>query len=51
MGRKESSPVMPPEPPEAYWQAIKYVIIGLTVLMVLAVLAAVVVVLRLVPWS
>ncbi len=36
---------------EAYWQAMKYVIIGLAVLMALALVLAVIVVLRMIPWD
>lgn len=36
---------------EAYWQAMKYVIIGLTALMVVALILAVMVLLRVIPWS
>jgi len=40
-----------PDHSEAYWAAMKYVIIGLTGLMILALILAVIVVLRLIPWS
>jgi hypothetical protein len=44
-------PATRPEHSEAYWQTMKYVIIGLGALMVVAIALAVVVVLRIVPWS
>lgn len=40
-----------PEHSEAYWSAIKYVILGLAALMVVALVLAVAVALRSVPWS
>jgi|GEM_PF-2886813 hypothetical protein len=40
-----------PEHSEAYWTAIKYVILALTGLMIVALVLALVIVLRLVPWS
>jgi uncharacterized membrane protein YuzA (DUF378 family) len=40
-----------PDHSETYWAAMKYVIIGLTGLMILALILAVIVVLRLIPWS
>ncbi|MCL4394719.1 MAG: hypothetical protein M1482_07935 [Chloroflexi bacterium] len=36
---------------EAYWQAMKYIIIGLAMLMALALVLAVIVLLRVIPWS
>ena len=36
---------------EAYWQAVKYVIIGLAVLMVLALALVVILLFRVIPWS
>jgi hypothetical protein len=36
---------------EAYWAAMKYVIIALTGLMIVALILALIVVLRLIPWS
>jgi hypothetical protein len=44
-------PATRPEHSEAYWQTMKYVIIGLAVLMVIAIVFAVIVVLRVIPWS
>jgi hypothetical protein len=44
-------PATRPEHSEAYWQAMKYVIIGLGALMVLALALAVIVILRIIPWS
>ncbi len=44
-------PATRPEHSEAYWQAMKYLIIGLGALMILAVALAVIVVLRIIPWS
>lgn len=40
-----------PEHSEVYWQTTKYVIIALTGLMIVALILALVVVLRLVPWN
>ncbi len=40
-----------PEHSEAYWQAIKYVIVGLAALMTVALALAVIVLLRVIPWS
>jgi len=40
-----------PEHSEAYWQTMKYVIIALTGLMIVALILALIVVLRLIPWS
>jgi hypothetical protein len=48
---RRPSPPTRPEHSEAYWQAIQYVILGLGALMVLALVLAVMVVLRVVPWS
>ncbi len=44
-------PVTRPEHSEAYWQTAKYIIIGLTVLMVGAIVLAIFVALRIIPWS
>ncbi len=49
--RKTISPPTRPEHSEAYWQTMKYVIIGLGMLMVIALILAVVVVLRIIPWN
>lgn len=43
-------PATRPEHSEAYWQTAKYLILGLGILMVLALVLAVVVALRLIPW-
>lgn len=51
MDKRQSPPALPHNHSEAYWQVMKYLIVGLAVLMALAVLAAIVVVLRLIPWS
>ena len=40
-----------PEHSETYWQAIKYVILGLAALMILALALAMMVLLRALPWS
>ncbi len=40
-----------PEHSEAYWQVMRYVIIGLVVLMTIALVLAVIVLLRVIPWS
>ena len=44
------NPPTRPEHSEAYWQAIKYVIIALGALMVIALVLAVIVLLRVIPW-
>jgi hypothetical protein len=44
------NPPTRPEHSEAYWQAIKWVIIALAVLMVIALALAVIVLLRVIPW-
>ena len=44
-------PATRPEHSEAYWQTMKYVIIGLAALMILVLILAVIVVLRIIPWS
>ncbi len=49
--RKTIRPTTRPEHSEAYWQTMKYVILGLGVLMVIALILAVVVILRIIPWS
>ena len=45
-----SRPATRPEHSEAYWQTAKYLILGLGALMVLALVLAVVVALRIIPW-
>lgn len=53
----ETNPTSRPRPPtrpehsEAYWQTAKYVIVGLAVLMVVALILAVVVLFQIVPWT
>ena len=55
----QETPNARPRPPtrprsahsEAYWQVMRYVIIGLVVLMTLALVLAVIVLLRVIPWS
>ncbi len=51
----DSAPRRPPPPTrpehsEAYWQTAKYVILGLAVLMVVALILAIVVLLGVIPW-
>ncbi len=48
---QDRRPPTRPEHSEAYWQAMKYVIIGLSGLMILALVLAVIVLLQIVPWS
>ena len=55
----QQAPHVRPRPPtrprsahsEAYWLAMKYVIIGLAMLMILALLLAAIVLLGVIPWS
>ncbi len=49
-GEGSRSPTKP-EHSETYWQAIKYAIIVLALLMVLALVFAVIVLLGVIPWS
>jgi hypothetical protein len=51
MADKSPRPPTRPEHSEAYWNAMKYIILALTGLMVLALVLAVVVALRGLPWS
>ncbi len=46
-----SRPPTRPEHSEAYWQTMKYAIIGLAILMVLALVLAVIVLVGVIPWS
>ncbi|MEW5720836.1 MAG: hypothetical protein AB1817_19580 [Chloroflexota bacterium] len=40
-----------PEHSEAYWAAMKYIIIALTGLMIVALILAVIVIFHFIPWS
>lgn len=40
-----------PEHSDAYWQTMKYAIIGLAILMVVALVLAVIVLLGMIPWT
>jgi hypothetical protein len=48
---EHSRPPTRPEHSEAYWQTIKYVIIGLAALMIVAVILAIIVLLQVIPWN
>ncbi len=48
---RRSRPPTRPGHSEAYWQTMKYAIIGLAILMVVALVLAVIVLLGVVPWS